>query len=119
MNILELVEKLDAIGLYASNEDLMMLEYEGGIGTVEFTDDNGVGYYFAITDNHFDMNAAGHTVQIRYHKRICMDNSVFCVFTHKSGSLVEIEASIIFLNEDELFTRLQKAIESFAGLELK
>lgn len=119
MNISELVEKLEAIGLYASNEDLMMLDYEGGNGFVEFTDDNGVGYYFTITDNHFDMNAAGHTVQIRYRKRICMDNSVFCVFIHKSGSLVEIEASIIFLNEDELFTRLQKAIESFAGLELK
>lgn len=119
MHISELVEKLEAIGLYASNEDLMMLDYEGGSGTIEFTDDNGVGYYFPITDNHFDMNAAGHAVQICYCKRICMDNSVFCVFTNKSGSLVEIEASIIFLNEDELFTRLQKAIESFAGLELK
>lgn len=119
MNISELVEKLEVIGLYASNEDLMMLDYEGGNGVIEFTDNNGVGYYFTITDNHFDMNAAGHVVQIRYHKRICMDNSVFFVFAHKSGSLVEIEASIIFLNEDELFTRLQKAIESFAGLELK
>lgn len=119
MNISELVEKLDTIGLYASNEDLMMLGYEGGNDVIEFTDDNGVGYYFKITDNRFDMNAAGHAVQICYRKRICMDNSVFCVFTHKSGSLVEIEASIIFLNEDELFTRLQEAIESFAGLELK
>lgn len=119
MNISELVEKLEVIGLYASNEDLMMLDYEGGNGVIEFTDNNGVGYYFTITDNHFDMNAAGHTVQICYRKRICMDNSVFYVFTHKSGSLVEIEASIIFLNEDELFARLQKAIESFAGLGLK
>lgn len=119
MNISELVEKLEAIGLYASNEDLMMLDYEGGTGTVEFTDDNGVGYYFKITDNHFDMNDAGHAVQICYRKRIHMDNSVFCVFNHKSGNSVEIEASIIFLNEDELFARLQKAIESFAGLELK
>jgi hypothetical protein len=119
MNISELVEKLEAIGLYASNEDLMMLDYEGGNGFVEFTDDNGAGYYFKITDNRFDMNAAGHVVQIRYRKRIHMDKSAFYLFDDKSGSLVEVEASIIFLNEDELFTRLQKAIESFAGLELK
>lgn len=119
MNILELIEKLEAIGLYASNDDLMMLDYEGGSGTVEFTDDNGVGYYFPITDHHFDMNAAGHVIQIRYRKRICMDTSTFSIFNYESGNLVEIKASIIFSSEDALFTRLQKAIESFSGLELK
>lgn len=70
MHISELVKKLDAIGLYASNEDLMMLDYEGGNGTIEFVDDNGVGYHFPITDNHFDMNAAGHAVQICYRKLV-------------------------------------------------
>lgn len=119
MYILELIEKLEAIGLYASNEDLMMLDYEGGNGTIEFTDDNGVGYYFPITDHHFDMNAAGHVIQIRYRKRICMDKSAFSLFDDKSGGVIDIKASIIFLSEDVLFTRLQKAIESFAGLELK
>lgn len=119
MNISELVEKLEAIGLYASNEDLMMLDYEGGNGTIEFVDDNGVGYYFKITDNRFDMNAAGHVVQIRYRKRICMDKSAFSLFDYKSGDIVEIKASIIFLSEDVLFARLQEAIKSFAGLELK
>ena len=73
---------------------------------------------FTITDNHFDMNAAGHNVQIHYSKNISMDNSVFCVFNNISGKQVEIEASIIFLSEDELFAKLQQARESFAGLKL-
>lgn len=119
MNISELVEKLESIGLYASNEDLMMLDYEGGNGTIEFVDDNGASYYFKITDNPFDMNAAGHVVRIRYSKRICMDKSAFSLFDDKSSNVIDIKASIIFLSEDVLFARLQEAIKSFAGLELK
>ena len=118
MNIFELIEKLEAIGLYADNGDLMMLDYEGGNGVATFIDENGVHYNFTITDNHFDANADGHNVQIRYSKHITMDNSVFCVFNNTSGKQVEIEASIIFLSEDELFAKLQQASKSFAGLKL-
>lgn len=119
MNIFELIEKLQVIGLYADNDDLMMLDYEGGNGVATFIDENGVHYKFTITDNHFDMNAAGHNVQIHYSKNISMDNSVFCVFNNTSGKQVEIEASIIFLSEEELITKLQKARESFAELHLR
>lgn len=42
MNIFELIEKLEAIGLYADNDDLMMLDYEGGNGVATFIDENGV-----------------------------------------------------------------------------
>lgn len=119
MKLLELIGKLEAIGLYASNEDLMMLDYEGGNGVITFNDDNGIDYYFTITDNEFDMNAAGHTVQIRYQKHISIDTSAFINVKHKSGKLVEIEATIIFLTVDELLTKLQQAIQSFSELKLK
>lgn len=119
MKLLELIEKLETIGLYASNEDLMMLDYEGGNGVITFNDDNGIDYYFTITDNEFDMNAAGHTVQIRYQKHISIDTSAFINVKHKSGKLVEIEATIIFLTVDELLTKLQQAIQSFSELKLK
>lgn len=119
MYILELIEKLETIGLYPDNEDLMMLDYEGGNGTVTFYDDNGVTYRFPITDHHFDMNEAGHSIQIRYRKRIEIDNSIFCVFNNNHGQYIEIEASIIFLDEETLLSKLQKAIESFAELQLK
>lgn len=119
MKLLELIEKLEAIGLYVSNEDLMMLDYEGGNGVIAFIDDNGVDYYFTITDNEFDMNAAGHAVQIRYQKHITIDTSAFINVKHKSGKLVEIEATIIFLSEDELLTKLQQSIKSFSELKLK
>ena len=42
MKLLELIEKLETIGLYASNEDLMMFDYEGDNGVITFNDDNGV-----------------------------------------------------------------------------
>ena len=119
MKLLELIGKLEAIGLYASNEDLMMLDYEGGNGVITFTDDNGVDYYFTITENKFDMNAAGHAVQIRYQKRISLDTSAFINVKHKTGQLVEIEATIIFLTGDELLTKLQQAIKSFSEFKLK
>ncbi len=119
MKLLELIGKLEAIGLYAHNEDLMMLDYEGGNGVITFTDDNGVDYYFTITENEFDMNAAGHAVQIRYQKRISLDTSAFINVKHKTGQLVEIEATIIFLTEDELLTKLQQAIKSFSEFTLK
>ena len=119
MKLLELIEKLEAIGLYVSNEDLMMLDYEGGNGVITFTDDNGVDYYFTITDNEFDMNAAGHNVQIRYQKHISFDTSAFVTVKHKSGKLVEIEALIIFLTEDDLLIKLQQAIKSFSELKFK
>lgn len=119
MKLLELIEKLESIGLYASNEDLMMLDYEGGNGVITFNDDNGVEYYFTITDTEFDMNAAGHVVQIRYQKHITFDTSAFINVKHKSGKLVEIEATIIFLTEDELLTKLQQAIKSFSEFTLK
>ena len=114
MKLLELIGKLEAIGLYASNEDLIMLDYEGGNGVITFTDDNGVDYYFTITENEFDMNAAGHAVQIRYQKHITFDTSAFINVKHKAGKLVEIEATIIFLTMDELLTKLQQAIKSFS-----
>lgn len=119
MNLLELIEKLKSIGLYVNNEDLMMLDYEGGNGVITFIDDNGVDYYFTITDNEFDMNAAGHAVQIRYQKRISFDTSAFITVKHKTGQLVEIEAIIIFLTVDELLTKLQQAIKSFSEFTLK
>ena len=119
MKLLELIEKLEAIGLYVSNEDLMMLDYEGGNGVITFTDDNGVDYYFTITDNEFDMNAAGHTVRIHYKKRISLDTSNFITVNYKSGKLVEIEATIIFLTMDELLTKLQQSIKSFSEFKLK
>ena len=119
MNLLELIGKLEAIGLYASNEDLMMLDYEGSNGVITFNDDNGVDYYFTITDNEFDMNAAGHVVQIRYQKHITFDTSAFINVKHKSGKLVEIEATIIFLTMDELLTKLQESIKSFSEFKLK
>lgn len=119
MYILELIEKLETIGLYPDNEDLIMLDYEGGNGTVTFFDNNGVTYHFPITDNHFDMNAAGHAVQIHYRKRIVIDKSAFCVFNNNHGEQIDIEASIIFLDEETLLAKLQKAIESFAALQLR
>lgn len=119
MYISELIEKLETIGLCPDNEDLMMLDYEGGNGFVSFFDNNGVSYRFQITDNHFDMNAAGHTVQIHYCKRIVIDKSAFCVFNSNHGEQIDIEASIIFLDEETLLAKLQKAIESFATLQLK
>lgn len=119
MNLLDLIEKLEAIGLYVNNEDLMMLDYEGGNGVITFTDDNGVDYYFTITDNEFDMNAAGHAVQVRYQKRITIDTSAFITVKYKTGQLVEIEATIIFLTENELLTKLQQAIKSFSEFTLK
>lgn len=119
MNISELIKKLETIGLYPDNEDLIMLDYEGGNGTVTFYDDNGVSYHFPISDNYFDMNAAGHTIQMRYRKQIVIDNSVFCVFNNSHGQHIDIEASIIFLDEETLLTKLQKAIESFSTLQLK
>ena len=119
MKLLELIEKLEAIGLYVSNEDLMMLDYEGGNGVIAFIDDNGVYYYFTITDNEFDMNAAGHAVQVRYQKRILLDKSTFTTVNHKSGEVVEIEATIIFLTMDELLTKLQQSIKSFSEFKLK
>ena len=119
MKLLELIEKLEAIGLYVDNEDLMMLDYEGGNGVIAFIDDNGVYYYFTITDNEFDMNAAGHAVQVRYQKHITIDTSAFINVKHKSGKLVEIEATIIFLTMDELLTKLQHSIKSFSELKLK
>ena len=119
MNISELIKKLETIGLYPDNEDLMMLDYEGGNGTVTFYDNNGVSYHFPIVDNHFDMNAAGHTIQMRYHKQIVIDKSAFCVFNSDHGQVINIDASIIFLDEETLLTKLQKAIESFSALQLK
>ena len=119
MSLLELIEKLEAISLYVNNEDLMMLDYEGGNGVITFNDENGVDYYFTITDNEFDMNGAGHTVQVRYQKHISLDTSAFITVKHKSGKLVEIEATIIFLTVDELLTKLQQAIKSFSELKLK
>lgn len=119
MNISELIEKLETIGLYPDNEDLMMLDYEGGNGAVTFFDNNGVSYHFPITDNHFDMNAAGHSIRIHYRKQIVIDKSEFCVFNSDHGQVINIDASIIFLDEETLLTKLQKAIESFSTLQLK
>ena len=119
MELTTLIELLAAIGLEPDNEDLMYLDYEGGCGVVTFTDENGVDYLFKITDNNFDMNAAGHNIQINYHKQLIIDKSPFVSFESEIGNTIEITANIIFLTADDMLTKLQQARDSFANLKLK
>lgn len=119
MQLTTLIELLSTIGLEPDNEDLMYLDYEGGCGVVTFTDENGVDYLFKITDNNFDMNAAGHNIQIKYHKQLIIDKTPFVSFESEFGNTIEITANIIFLTTDDMLAKLQKARDSFANLKFK
>lgn len=119
MELTTLIELLATIGLEPDNEDLMYLDYEGGHGVVTFNDTNGVDYLFKITDNHFDMNAAGHNIQINYHKQLVVDKSPFISFESEFGNTIEITANIIFLTADDMVTKLQQARDSFTNLHFK
>ena len=119
MKLEDLIKKLETIGLYPDNEDLMYLDYEGGHGVIIFTDENGVDYRFKITDNQFDMNAAGHNIAISYQRQIVIDKSPFISFECESGESIQINANIIFLTEDDMMAKLQKAHDSFANLQFK
>lgn len=119
MELSTLIELLATIGLEPDNEDLMYLDYEGGHGVVTFTDEKGVDYLFKITDNHFDMNAAGHNIQINYHKQLIIDKSPFVSFESDFGNTINITANIIFLTADDMLAKLQQAQDSFANLHFK
>lgn len=117
MKLEYLINKLEAIGLYPNNEDLMYLDYEGGNGVVTFEDENRVSYRFKITDNHFDMNEAGHNISMTYEKSIVIDKSPFISFECSSSDSIQIDANIIFLTEDDMMDKLKKARDSFLNLK--
>ena len=119
MQLTTLIELLATIGLEPDNEDLMYLDYEGGYGVVTFNDANGVDYLFKITENNFDMNAAGHNIQINYHKQLIIDKSPFVSFESDFGNTINITANIIFLTVDDMLAKLQQARDSFANLHFK